>query len=65
MQSRGLSVSACSIAGVDLLLCAVLGSSEVSAALEDAGVSSKQLVSAVEELRGTSAKVCDKTSLSW
>jgi len=36
---------------------AVLNSPEVSSALEEAGISGKQLAAAVEELRGSSTKV--------
>lgn len=43
-------------AGVDTLLIAVLGASEVASALEEAGISAKQLQAAVEELRGSSSK---------
>ena len=43
--------------GVNVRLVAVLNSPEVSSALEEAGISGKQLAAAVEELRGSSTKV--------
>jgi hypothetical protein len=44
-------------AGVDTLLIAVLNSPEIASALEEAGISAKQMAASVEELRGSSAKV--------
>ena len=42
---------------MDTLLIAVLNSPEIASALEEAGISAKQMAASVEELRGSSAKV--------
>lgn len=42
---------------MDTLLIAVLNSAEIASALEEAGISAKQMAASVEELRGSSAKV--------
>ena len=55
---QGSIDSSCALsAGVDTLLIAVLNSPEIASALEEAGISAKQMAASVEELRGSSAKV--------